>query len=271
MYTLISHLDSMHCMRDIQTYGLYGQARAREMYRPYCCIQRIVNAVYGAMIQLAGSIPETSESNHVSYISSLSFLVAKIDIYLSKYMRAFLAGTTSELLTETLRSQAAHSEESKKRKRDALGQAHQPTQTKPSSSMSKASSPSQNHTALENPSTTNAPSFLHSTTSTTPGYSQPALEPMIPSTPISITVPSIQSTWHRLIFWILRNLFYTRPCVLTIPSEQILGIILQNRQLLIYTQVPFLLRRTRCILLMISRNIRKETCKNHILRRNGLI
>ncbi|KAF8815794.1 hypothetical protein BYT27DRAFT_7248841 [Phlegmacium glaucopus] len=109
-----------------------------------------------------------------------------------KNIRVKLTGTISELLSETLKSQAVLSEESKKRKRDALGQAHQPTYTKPSS-MINASGPSQNYTALQNPIPTDPLSFSYNTTSTTPGYPQPALDFMIPGTFISpTTVPNFQ-------------------------------------------------------------------------------
>ena len=97
-------------------------------------------------------------------------------------MQFSLAGIASELLSETLRHQATLSE-SKKRKRNDLGQVHQPIRTKPPSMTNTSSpSPTQNRTALENQ---DASSFSYTPTLKAPGYSQPSLEVMIPDTHIS--------------------------------------------------------------------------------------
>jgi hypothetical protein len=56
----------MHCMRDIQKAGYCGQARM--MYRDFCGIHCIVIAAYGAILRLAGFIPDMLELTQVSGI-----------------------------------------------------------------------------------------------------------------------------------------------------------------------------------------------------------
>ena len=182
----ILHPDFMDCTRDIQKVGHYGQAR--KMYPLSCGIQFITTAVYGAMIQLAGFIPEMLESNHVS----CAFLTAKKKraIYLAKYM-SLLAETASEVIFERLRYQPTALDESKKRKRDALGGQGQSQSIRKLST----SSPSQNRTYPESP--TNARLCLLSPMSKTP-YSQPPLE-ITPGPHSSTTPPIIQSMWNCLI------------------------------------------------------------------------
>ena len=64
----ISHLDSMHCMGDMQRTGYYGQARA--MHRILCDIRCIVIAAFGViLLQLAGFISDMLELTQVSGIS----------------------------------------------------------------------------------------------------------------------------------------------------------------------------------------------------------
>jgi hypothetical protein len=182
----ILHPDFMDCTRDVQKVGHYGQAR--KMYPLSCGIQFIMIAVYGAMIQLAGFIPDMLESNHVS----CAFLTAKKRaIYLAKHMRSLLAGTASEVISESFKYKATALEESKKRKRDALGGQVQSQSIRKLST----SSPSQNRTDPESPR--DARPCLHSPMSKMP-YSQPALE-ITPGPHSSTTSPIIQSMWNCLI------------------------------------------------------------------------
>ena len=230
----ISHPDSMHCTRDIQKAGYYGQARM--MHRILCCIHCIVVAAYGAILQLAGFIPNMLKLTQVSGILEEKY------IYLPKYTSLHSANP-SELLSETLKFQEKLLGESKKRKREPL---RQPMRTELPSFTTNTLSPSQNCNSIESQSPADALPFLSCTTP----YSQPTHEIMISRTPVSTDASIIHSTWSRLISWIFRNLFYT--VFSRNPSEQIL--IVQGRPLL-HTSAPFLPRQTTCLPLIIRMNI----------------
>ena len=187
----ISHLDSMHCMGDIQKAGYYGQARM--MHRIFCGIHCLVIAAYGAILQLAGFIPDMLELTQASGISGA-------EIYLPKFT-SFPSANPSELLSDTLKCQEKLSEESKKRKRESL---LQPIGTELPLFTTNPSSPSRNRNSVENQSATDALPFLSRTMS----YSQPAHEIMISPFLTPTDTSSIQGTSSRLIFWIFYKLLF---------------------------------------------------------------